>query len=301
LKKKYSNVNWWLGQYDKQISYLKESKKSLDVQDKWQYYTQSTDKIQDKSTKSNLTTVQLTTPLWNQDEGWNELCPADPAGPGGHVYAGCVATAMGIIMKYWNYPLVGNDTSSYYHSTYGTQTVNHGTTNYMFELMPQDAPNYYVALLLYHCGVAVYMDYSPNGSGASSFSVENVLKNKFYFANATYAQKSNYSDAEWKTLLKNEINASRPVYYSGDGSEGGHAFVLDGYRTDDNFFHFNFGWSGIENGWYALTDVNGFAESQVCIYNIQPTQSYYPYFESPASITAYTDTTQFDDFKQIVQ
>ncbi len=45
----------------------------------------------------------------NWDQGWpyNELCPLDAAGPGGRVYAGCVATAMGMVMKYWNHPQTG--------------------------------------------------------------------------------------------------------------------------------------------------------------------------------------------------
>ena len=34
--------------------------------------------------------------LWNQNFPWNSQCPEDPEGNGGHVYAGCVATAMGM-------------------------------------------------------------------------------------------------------------------------------------------------------------------------------------------------------------
>lgn len=296
-----TNVLGWLENYDTQINYLRDSKTTINAENKWAKYEQPIENLKFNGEKSTLTTVQITTPLWNQNAGWNDLCPADAAGPGGHVYAGCVATAMSIIIKYWNYPLVGNGTSSYYHSTYGQLTVNHGTTNYMFELMPDNASNYYNALLMYHCGVSVEMNYAPDGSGASSFDVPYALKNRFYYANATYASKKSYTDAGWKTLLRGQIDNARPVYYSGSGSEGGHAFVLDGYRTDDDFFHFNFGWSGQDNGWYALTDVNGFSSSQACVYNIYPTQSYYPYYEAPASINAYSDSTQFVDFKQIVE
>ena len=38
--------------------------------------------------------------LWDQDYPWNSQCPADPQGPGGHVYAGCIATALGMVMKF---------------------------------------------------------------------------------------------------------------------------------------------------------------------------------------------------------
>ena len=42
-----------------------------------------------------------------------------------------------------------------------------------------------------------------------------------------------------------------PVFYMGVTSdEGGHAFVCDGYR--DGYFHINWGWSGVSNGYFLL-------------------------------------------------
>ena len=44
---------------------------------------------------------------WNQDYPYNCLCPADPAGSGGHTYVGCLATAMSQLMRFWAYPVKG--------------------------------------------------------------------------------------------------------------------------------------------------------------------------------------------------
>ena len=35
---------------------------------------------------------------WNQDNPYNLMCPTGQGGPGGHAYAGCVATAMSMVM-----------------------------------------------------------------------------------------------------------------------------------------------------------------------------------------------------------
>ncbi len=53
----------------------------------------------------NISPLLATT--WNQGCGYNALCPSDPAGPCGKVYAGCVATAMAQVMYYWRYPVTG--------------------------------------------------------------------------------------------------------------------------------------------------------------------------------------------------
>ena len=38
--------------------------------------------------------------IWHQNYPYNSQCPEDELGHGGHVYAGCVATAMGQVMKF---------------------------------------------------------------------------------------------------------------------------------------------------------------------------------------------------------
>lgn len=59
---------------------------------------------------------------------------------------------------------------------------------------------------------------------------------------------------QWEDLLRTELDAGRPVIYAAHGNSAGvgHAFVCDGYNMEGKF-HFNFGWYGYSNGWFAST------------------------------------------------
>ncbi len=65
------------------------------------------------------------------------------------------------------------------------------------------------------------------------------------------------------------------MYYSGYSSAGGHAFVCDGYQEE--YFHFNFGWGGSQDGFYTLLSVNGFNDGQGAVFDTYP-GSNYPYY-----------------------
>jgi hypothetical protein len=236
----------------------------------WQAIINNTFERNDTRSVSPLVSTK-----WNQDWPYNMYCPSDAAGPGGKVYAGCVATAMGQVMKYWNWPNIGSGSHSYYAQGYGTQTANFGSTNYNWALMPNAVhePNDAVARLLYHCGVAVDMMYAPDGSGAYSQTVPGAMIQYFKYNNSTQQKmKNSYSSANWELLLKNELDNARPMYYSGSGSGGGHAFVCDGYQGE-NYFHFNWGWSGSSDGYFYVSNLNPsstFNNYQGAIINISP-------------------------------
>ena len=219
-----------------------------------------------------MATANFVNPLlqttWNQNSPYNLLCPSvSSGGSGGHVQAGCVATAIAQIIRYWQFPPsgIGSHTytanfSSLGYGDFGTQSVNFAAATYDYSLMPlsinSNSPSAQideVAKLTYHCGVAVDMMYGPNSSGAYDSHAVTGLRNHFGFSGATMKYRSNYNDNAWITLLKNEIDNLRPIYYSGSGS-GGHAFVCDGY-DNDNRFHFNWGWSGTNNGFYTLSSL----------------------------------------------
>ena len=221
--------------------------------------------------------------LWNQNFPWNSQCPEDPEGNGGHVYAGCVATAMGQVMKFWDWPAQGVGSHTYNPSGYAQQSANFGETEYHFELMPNvldststEEEYFETAQLLHHLGISVNMMYSGNGSGAFSDDVPDALRNYFRYTcddlitNYGGGWWGGYSNQEWIQMLKNGgLDELIPLYYSGqdDSGAGGHAFVCDGYDEND-YFHFNWGWSGRDNAWcpigalnttkYAFNTFNGF-------------------------------------------
>jgi len=213
---------------------------------------------------------------WNQDYPYNIMCPEDPDGPGNHVYAGCVATAMSQIMYYWRFPETGQGSHGY-NSSYGYLNANFGQTNYDWTSMQNDIDPknpWAIGLLQYHAGVSVDMNYSPNGSGAWGQDARDALVAYFKYPDAQYLNRDNYNLQQWTEMLQAELDNKRPVAYYGYSETAGHAFVCDGY--DDTYFHFNFGWGGAGNGFYTLNDINGYHNWQQMIRYISPPESEYP-------------------------
>ena len=96
---------------------------------------------------------------------------------------------------------------------------------------------------------------------------------------------------EFQAMLKNQFDMGWPVYYSGsdvDG-QGGHAFVCDGY-DDNDLFHFNWGWSGSGDGFYAIDELNvssyAFNSGQAFIANFVPAGVFVNVSKAPNYFTA---------------
>lgn len=202
----------------------------------------------------------LLTSKWHQGCLYNSLCP-EMSGPCDHAETGCVAVAMAQIMRYWGYPTSGWGSNSY--SSYGIElTADFGNTTYDWELMPDsltenssEAEIEAVATLLFHCGVAVKMIYSTEGSNANSRVVPDAMKRYFNYSRQIKGKNKGNDNDQWLNLLKGNLDLQRPVYYSGSGSDGAHAFVCDGY-DDNDLLHFNWGWGGNCDGYFALGSMN---------------------------------------------
>ncbi len=229
---------------------------------------------------------------WNQAPYYNDLCPYD------YQYyertvTGCVATAMAQILKYWNYPSVGSGSHSYSTNSYGTLYANFGGTQYDWDNMPNrvTSTNNAVATLMYHCGVSVDMSYGVSATGGSgAFVISNytntencaeyAFKNYFGYKTSAHGEmKDEIGDSQWKSMLRADLDASRPVIYAGFGN-GGHCFVCDGYDNSDKF-HFNWGWDGQNDGYYSLSALNpgsggagggsySFTNNQQAIFGLEP-------------------------------
>lgn len=283
--------------YTDEIQYIRENnvERLSDIEDEWTR-VEKTGRV--KENRNTRTVPILLETLWNQNYPYNALCPEDGGGSGGHVYAGCVATAMAQVMKYFNNPVQGTGSHSYTPGGWGypyypTQTANFGETFYNFERMPMQLDStsteediFYIAQLQWHCGVGVEMMYGPDGSGAYSEDVPNVIGSYFgYNPDAEVLYKDWYWKDDFSEMLKSELDLGRPLYYSGqdDGGGGGHAFVCDGYDEND-FFHFNWGWDGKDNAWCAMGALNT-TKYAFNTYN-SVVQGFYPvddeYYQRPA-------------------
>lgn len=284
----YNGAMYMLETYKNSISYAIE--KNIDATPEIAGQWESLRNCGKLSSKRGKTVGPLVWTKWNQNSPYNLYAPAAAGGPGGRCWAGCVATAMSQVMKYWDHPAQGIGSHSYYCPGYGQQSANFGATTYHWDLMPRSLSGASqeqidaVATLMYHCGVAVNMGFEPDGSGAFSADVPPAMAQYFDYNYCVQRQRGSYSLADWISMLKAEFDLGRPVYYSGQSSEGGHAFVADGYNEDD-FISFNFGWSGSDDDWYAV-DAIDYHSNAAAIFNYVPTAVYQNTVQAPTNVTA---------------
>ena len=274
---------YYLGYYASQINYAVTNGfvPEAEVAAQWEHVMRDGFENDNRSTRGDVSPILTTT--WNQDSPYNYYCPTGQGGPGGKAYAGCVATAMSMVMKRWNWPDHGQGSHSYTPSGYPTQSVDFESTYYDWNNMPNacNNSNYQaVATLMYHCGVAVDMQYSPSGSGAYSIDVPGAIHDYFrYTSHCEHLSRDQYSKTEWEDLLIRNLEYGFPLYYSGSGDGGGHAFGCDGYRESDRKFHFNWRWSGYMNNYFAIDALNcgyngTFNENQSAIFDFVPDYIY---------------------------
>ena len=256
------NIFAWLRAYDEEISTAisRHMNATEEILSEWSSLRNG-DGLEPKS-RTSVSPLLLT--VWDQIEPYNNLCPSTSGGPGNHAYSGCVATAMAQVMNYWEHPVQGAGNHSYNCSGFGQLSANFAATTYDWDHMRNSYASGYtsaeataVATLIYHCGVSVNMAYGVNGAGSVSYAsdIPNALKTYFNYATTTqYYTKSSY-ESQWISMLKTELDNGRPVIYNGQSSDVGHIFVCDGYN-ENNQFHFNWGWSGSCNGYYAIGALN---------------------------------------------
>ena len=221
---------------------------------------------------------------FDQITPYNNKCPIIN---NSRAITGCVATAMAEIMTFWKYPDVGKGSATYTGSS-GAQTYNFADhpfdwNNILDTYKGGDYTNAQanaIAELMLACGASVNMNYNAAGSGTQSRNVAPALKEYFkYNSEIEYLHDASYELIEtlWVSILKEEFDAGRPVYYAGSNQTSGHAFVIDGYKTEGAtvYFHVNWGWNGAYNGWYLISnlkpqDVNYSSYSNDFICNINP-------------------------------
>jgi PKD repeat protein len=297
------NFTYWLNGFEKQIVAAREANITLDkkVADSWAYYSAAT--LPSTKTPTKAIAALLTT-NWDQGCYYDAQCPAiTDYSLCNHCPTGCVATAMAMVMRYHSYPAHGYGTHSYVHSTangysnnFGTLSADFGNATYNWGSMPNsvNSTNSSVATIMYHCGVAVEMDYDNSGSGAYIINASGALATYFVYS-TKYGARSMYTDTDWTLLIKTSLDSLRPVIYGGqDPTYGGHCFVCDGYQnsgTYSDMFHFNWGWSGSSNGYIYLSSITpsmtseNFSTNQEIVYEIHPQPATAPVANFTASNT----------------
>lgn len=224
-----------------------------------------------RASVNNATPVvePLVTTRWNQGEPYNLLCPYDSS-VGVTCPTGCAATSMAQLINYHEWPVQGKGTKSY-NSSYGRLTVDFSKSVYDWANMKDRYESYYdedknivnewtdteanaVAKLMYDCGVALEMGYGPYSSGAYDTDMPVALCDYFNY-HADLVTRDGYTLDEFLERIKKELDSRCPVIFNGQGSGGGHSYIVDGYDSND-FLHVNWGWGGISDGYYNVSYMN---------------------------------------------
>ena len=243
----------------------------------------------------------LVTSKWDQATPYWNKCPqfmiSDNEEDGYELaYTGCVATAMAQIMNFYKQPAQTLAEIPSYSFTYGDGNYNYATQTmdalpvttldweHMRDTYTGAEDQVYtdaVANLMLAAGCSVKMQYGTSASGAYT---DDIPKGFTYFGyGSKIAFRIDHTQQTWDDLVYSELAAGRPMIYNGTaGSGGGHSFVCDGFEAGD-YFHINWGWGGMGNGYFQLAIMNpsasgiggsssseGYNMKQNIIYNIIP-------------------------------
>lgn len=248
-------------------------------------------------TRAGLSVKRSIHPLietrWNQGAPYNDACPM---GAFERTVTGCVATAMAQVMYYHQCPRGETlDTIPGYKSpkigkvldTLPKTTFDWKNMLRTYDENANREQKNAVAKLMKYCGVSTEMDYATakqGGSGTVAVELPYALTHYFGYSKAArYADRSGYTSKTWNNMIYEELKEGRPVLYGGvTPTGGGHEFVCDGYESGD-YFHINWGWSGLSDGYFRLSVLNpdqqgigsfegGYSLSQCAILGVKPNE-----------------------------
>ncbi len=288
-----ANMKAWLDGYDRQMGELATMS---DAQ---------AEAVMSAPRKAKVTTRNSIAPLittkWDQATPyWNE-CPqfmnSDNEADGYELaYTGCVATSMSQLMYFHKYPEQTTNVIPAYTFTYSDGNYNYSTVEmdelptttfdwaHMRETYTGAEDEVYtsaVAHLMFYVGCALKTQYGVSSSGAYTDDIPKAFA--LFGYGSKIAFRNDYTQADWDNLVYEELKAGRPMIYNGTaGSGGGHSFICDGFEYGD-YFHINWGWGGMGNGYFQLSILNprasgiggsssseGYNMKQNIIYNIIP-------------------------------
>ena len=282
-----ANMQAWLNGYAKQINMVRE----LNIEAPRMLAAEGTKKPYRHFIPTMLTCK------WNQTAPYNDRCPKYP-GDYEPRPTGCVATAMAQVMYFHKWPKDEVPAMPGYTFYDDPQLGGNGANKSMpaLDATTLDWDNMIdeygynslkeskeaVAELMLYVGQSLKMGYHPYASGAYTFDIPKALRNHFnYDKGARYLDRAGYTSFEWEEIVYNELVNNRPVLYSGMSyGAGGHQFVCDGYENE--FYHFNWGWGGVSDGYFKLNALepdqegvvggNGldFSDGQQIVIGVQP-------------------------------
>ncbi len=274
------NLSSWLQTYADEIAWM-------------QRYGVKANDVRPAAASAKNDVASLCTTKWAQSAPYNNKCPYYSGNK--RAVTGCVATAIAQVMYFWQHPARPTQViPAYVSRAYNISMSALSPTDFAWTSMLTQYGTYYeegnsssryqsynttqsdaIATLMQYCGAAVEMSYGASSS-AYDTSVGHAMKTYFgYDSRTRFVNRRDVTSEQWSDTIYRELQEGRPVIYNGQSSTGGHCFVCDGYQSSTGLYHFNFGWGGQSNGYYALTAVpssgtSGYNKMQSITIGIQP-------------------------------
>ncbi len=231
----------------------------------------------------------LNTAPWGQHGPFNNLCKTTD---GQTALTGCGPTAFAILCYYYKWPASGVGTVTHQGTgenmelghTYDYASMLH---NYSSGYTTEQADA--VALLMRDLGWANQVGYGTSSTSFSETGQHMVDHFRFkserpvdHGASLAVVRSTLGNDTQWKTYIKNCLDAGYPIPYASTtntSNSARHIYILDGY-TDNDYYHFNWGWSGQGNGWFTLDnmvpdDYSNYSNSHKAFFNLIPDATTY--------------------------
>ena len=265
------NMRWWLQEYSRAIAALGHVQLSA----------------QTRAGETRAAIAPMIKNQWGQNKVYNLLCPTYEGQvekyKGQRCLTGCTATAMAQMMYFHKWPKAATKAIPGYtyvvsnvqekpqlkesFSLEALEPITFDWDNMLDTYLDKDgnrdirsdvteAQKKAVAQLMRYCGQSIEMSYSPVTSLAYVMPVSEALRNYFgYDKGVRYLSRSGISIENWEKVIYAELEAGRPIIYSGSATDGGHSFICDGY-DGAGLYHFDWGWDGSCNNYFSLSVLN---------------------------------------------
>lgn len=246
-----SNMAAWLQGYADQIKYIQE-------------HPVTPQKGRVRVAKATHPAVSdMITTTWDQGDPYNLLI--EKSGDY-HCVTGCATTAMAQIMYYHGYPASSPAIPGYTTETEKIACPDLPATTFEWNSMStsyggasSEDSKMAVAKLMQYVATALKADLGTGMTSVWDDKEAPALATFGYGKGVELKRRDYYTDDQWDELVYFELSNGRPVLYSGQADDGGHAFVVHGY-DGNGYYTVNWGWSGFQDGKYllsALTPTSG--------------------------------------------
>lgn len=207
--------------------------------------------------------------LWDQGPPWWNFTPTyyDEDGKLHHGYVGCLGTAMTQIIYFWKYLNIPEDGIPAYTDHGDIEGGTKPALPYkefdfskLYDTYPTNSSDTYIVEFQRYISYGLRTSFSKAGGTVNRAGMPTNIRKFFGYEHQGFVLMSKCGAAEFENYVYNDLQQGYPVWVAGKSNPGRHSFVLDGYSFED-FFHVNWGWSGMGNGYFRLAPLNSWNTS----------------------------------------